>query len=170
MAQTTTTGKPTIGTIIRAWRLFHGFTPKELAAKAGVRPGYLSEVENDKKVNPWLSKLKQLTDALRIPLSYIEDRRMPDEDVKGFAPAAAVALGAGVGLGAILPPSRTGQQQTDTASQQPDQTIKLLIAQIAAESQLILTPEKKMLAEHLILENARSVCEVLAKEQDQQRR
>jgi transcriptional regulator with XRE-family HTH domain len=157
MDQTTTTEKPTIGTVIRAWRNYRGFNATELAAKAGVRKGYLSEVENDKKSNPWLSKLKKLADALRIPLSYIDDRRMPSF-------AVAESLGSGVGFDETLSRSGTGQQQTDTASQQLDKNIELLVAQIVVEAQLTLTPEKRMLAECLILENARSVCEVLAKE------
>jgi hypothetical protein len=81
----------------------------------------------------------------------------------------AGAFGAGVGLGTVLSRSRTGQQETDTAPQQSDQTIKLLVAQIEAERQLTLTPEKRLLAERLISENIRSVCEVLAKEQNQER-
>jgi hypothetical protein len=84
-------------------------------------------------------------------------------------PALAGALGAGVGLGTLLCRSKTGQQQAEIATQQRDQNIGLLVAQIVAEGQLTLTPEQRMLAERLILENARCVCEVLSKEQNQAR-
>jgi hypothetical protein len=119
---------------------------------------------------------------LGIPLSYIDDRQMPPKKSEGgrvlrqlpggLQPSIteAVGLGSGVGFDATLTRSRIGQQQADTAAQQRDQTIKLLVAQIAAEGQLTLTAEKRVLAERLILETALSVCEVLAKEQDQQRR
>jgi transcriptional regulator with XRE-family HTH domain len=82
--------------------------------------------------------------------------------------AGAGAFGAGVGLGAILLRSKTGQQETDTASQQHGQDIGLLVKQIVAEAQLL--PEKERLAGRLIEEHARAVCHVLATEQDQQRR
>jgi transcriptional regulator with XRE-family HTH domain len=85
-------------------------------------------------------------DVKEIRLVKIEDGEAEKEEGKDARrkepsegqPAIAVAgaFGAGVGLGAILPRSKTGQQETDKASQQRDQTIKLLVAQIVAEGQL----------------------------------
>jgi transcriptional regulator with XRE-family HTH domain len=77
MAETTTTDTPTIGVVIRAWRLYRGLTTKALAEKAGVRGGYLSEIEHDKKKNPWLGQLEKLVEALEISLEDIHDRRLP---------------------------------------------------------------------------------------------
>jgi transcriptional regulator with XRE-family HTH domain len=86
------------------------------------------------------------------------------------ATTGAGAFGSGSGLEDQRPRSTAGQQQTDTGSQQLDQIIALLVKQIVDGAQLTLTPEKRILAEWLILENSLSVCGVLAKEQDQRRR
>jgi transcriptional regulator with XRE-family HTH domain len=77
MAQTAPTGIPTIGTVIRAWRIFRGFTSTELAEKAGVRIGYLSEIEHNRTANPKEEYLVKLADALEVPLQDIYGRRMP---------------------------------------------------------------------------------------------
>lgn len=111
-------------------------------------------------------------DVKEIRLVKIEDGETEEEgkdarrkEPGGVQPVVAGAFGAGVGLGAILPRSKTGQQQTGSGLQQRDQSIGLLVEQAMDEAQL--TPEQRILAERLILENARSVCEVLAKEQDE---
>ena len=77
MAQKTTTRLPTIGTVIRAWRLFCGMSSTELAEKAGVRIAYLSEIENERTINPKEKFLEKLADALEVPLEDILGRRMP---------------------------------------------------------------------------------------------
>jgi transcriptional regulator with XRE-family HTH domain len=77
MAQTATAGTPTIGEVIRAWRVFRGLRLIDLAEEAGVPKGYLSALEHDRKTNPWLGKLKKLAAALGISLQDIDDRRMP---------------------------------------------------------------------------------------------
>jgi transcriptional regulator with XRE-family HTH domain len=80
MAQTTPAGIPTIGTVIRAWRIFHGFTSTELAEKAGVRIGYLSEIEHDRTTNPKEKYLGKLAAGLELTLLDIYGRRMPPKD------------------------------------------------------------------------------------------
>jgi transcriptional regulator with XRE-family HTH domain len=77
MTQGTTKRLPTIGTVIRAWRIYHGFSSTELAEKAGVRLGYLSEIEHDRTLRPYEDYLEKLADALHVPLGDILGRRMP---------------------------------------------------------------------------------------------
>jgi len=95
MAQTTVTDIPTIGDVIRAWRIFRELSSGELAVKAGVRPQYLSEIEHNRTANPWQKYLKKLAVALNVSLRDIYGRRMPDgvndgkvageEDMQGVA-------------------------------------------------------------------------------------
>lgn len=180
MAQTTATGLPTIGDVVLAWRKFRGLRSTELVQKAGIKKGYLSALEHNKRATPQEAYLAKLADALDVPLQDVYGRRMPPEDgaaqstpsSKKGVPAqrkqqsssATGAFGAGVSLDALLPPSRTNQQQSEITTQQHCQNIGFFVEleQTMAEAQL--TPEKHILAERLILENARSVCEVLAKE------
>jgi transcriptional regulator with XRE-family HTH domain len=77
MAQITTKRLPTTGVVIRAWRIFRGFSSTELAEKAGVRLGYLSEIEHDRKIRPDEDYLEKLANALHVPLKDILGRRMP---------------------------------------------------------------------------------------------
>jgi transcriptional regulator with XRE-family HTH domain len=79
MAQITTKRLPTTGVVIRAWRIFRGFSSTELAEKAGVRLGYLSEIEHDRKIRPDEDYLEKLANALHVPLKDILGRRMPLE-------------------------------------------------------------------------------------------
>jgi transcriptional regulator with XRE-family HTH domain len=77
MAQTTATTIPTIGDVIRAWRIFRELSSGELAERAEVRPQYLSEIEHNRTVNPREEYLVKLADALDVPLQDIYGRRMP---------------------------------------------------------------------------------------------
>jgi transcriptional regulator with XRE-family HTH domain len=79
MAQTATTSLPTIGDVIRAWRIFHGLSSTELSEKAGVRSQYLSEIEHNRTANPKQEKLEKLAVALEVPLQDILGRRLPLE-------------------------------------------------------------------------------------------
>jgi transcriptional regulator with XRE-family HTH domain len=77
MAQTT--GIPTIGETIRAWRKFRRLSSTKLAEKAVVRIGYLSEIEHDRRTSPRPEYLEKLASALKIPLQVIYGRRMPPD-------------------------------------------------------------------------------------------
>jgi transcriptional regulator with XRE-family HTH domain len=80
MAQTNDTGIPTIGEAIRAWRKFRNLSSTQLAKKAKVRIGYLSEIEHDRTANPRTEYLEKLATTLKIPLQVIYGRRMPPDD------------------------------------------------------------------------------------------
>jgi len=79
MVQTTVSGLPTIGDVILAWRKFRGLRSIELVKKAGIKKGYLSAVEHNKRANPQEEYLVKLADALGVPLQDIYGRRMPPE-------------------------------------------------------------------------------------------
>jgi transcriptional regulator with XRE-family HTH domain len=80
MAQTTATGLPTIGDVILAWRKYRGMRPTELVRKAGIKKGYLSALEHNKRATPQEAFLAKLADALEVPLQDIYGRRMPPKD------------------------------------------------------------------------------------------
>jgi transcriptional regulator with XRE-family HTH domain len=120
MAQKTTARLPTMGAVIRAWRLFRGMSSTELAEKAGVRIAYLSEIEHDRTIHPKEEYLEKLADALKVPLQDILGRRLPPKDGEveeedGQASGAA-SYRAGVSLPATaisirsLPSSTLGGQ------------------------------------------------------------
>jgi transcriptional regulator with XRE-family HTH domain len=80
MAQTTKTGLPTIGDVILAWRKFRGLRSTELVQLAGIKKGYLSALEHNKRATPQETYLAKLADALEVPLQDIYGRRMPPKD------------------------------------------------------------------------------------------
>jgi ribosome-binding protein aMBF1 (putative translation factor) len=174
------------GSLIREMRQKRGLSREKMANLLGCHPDSVSKMETN-GVNPSPLMLEKIAEVLRFPLKELQQapvhprllnrkvapvarhgRRLPPAMSGAGTAAVAGAFGAGAGLGALLPRSRTGQQQTDTASQQPGQDIGLLVKQIVTEAQL--PPEKRMLAEQLIEETARTVCEVLAKEGEEERR
>jgi transcriptional regulator with XRE-family HTH domain len=157
-------GVPMLGERINRFMATANLNASELSARSGISTSYLSRILNGEVANPTIDFVTRIAAALGVT----ETKLVRDANVKGFTPAVAGAPGSGVGLIAMINSSRTGQPET--ASQQRDQIIKLLVAQILVEGQLTLTPEKRMLAERLISEIACSVCEVVAKELDQQRK
>jgi transcriptional regulator with XRE-family HTH domain len=172
------------GELLIKYRQCAGLTQKELGEKVGVDDSYISRLERGVYQPPTREVVLKLADALGISgkirrfvfflAAYVagyEDMEgltlveaTEEEAPGGLQPAIAgtEALGSGVGLGALLSRYRKSQQQIETASQQLDQNIGLLVERTVTEAQL--SPEKRILAGRLILENARSVCEVLAKE------
>jgi transcriptional regulator with XRE-family HTH domain len=52
--------------VIRALRLDRGWGVRELAQKANVPAGYISELETGKKANPGLDVLRRLAKALGV--------------------------------------------------------------------------------------------------------
>ena len=56
-----------LGARVRQFRSMRGVSLRELAAKAGMTPSMLSQIENN-GVNPSINTLKSLADALQVPL------------------------------------------------------------------------------------------------------
>lgn len=52
---------------VRVWREYRGLTLADLAAKAGIGKGYLSQIEKRQR-NGTVSTLRKLADALRVDL------------------------------------------------------------------------------------------------------
>ena len=182
------------GDLLIKYRRRARITQKELGKKVGVDDSYISRLERGVYKPPSRDVVDKLIDALGISdkdkIEFLSEAGVLNaEDLEGFelrevvdgeaeeegkdarrkepgggqaAIAGTGVLGSGASLGAILPRSRTGQQQTDSGPQQRDQHIGFLVKQTVDKFQL--TPQKRILAERLILENARSVCEVLANE------
>ena len=59
------------GRVIRALRIDRGLGVRELAEKANVPAGYISELETGKKVNPGLGVLQRLAKALRVSVGEL---------------------------------------------------------------------------------------------------
>jgi transcriptional regulator with XRE-family HTH domain len=153
-------GVPKLGERIKRIMEFLNLDASELSARTGISGSYLSRILKGTVVNPTIDFVTRIADGLGVT----ETELVRDVTVKGFTPAMAEAFGSGPGLGSIPPRSSTGQQQIETNLQQRNQNIELLVVQIVAEAKLPLTPEKRRLAERLILETVRTVCEVLAEE------
>jgi hypothetical protein len=64
-----------LGLKLKQWRLRHGYTLKELAARTGLSFSYLSEIEKGKKY-PKPEKLLQIANALGIPFDEIVSSKM----------------------------------------------------------------------------------------------
>lgn len=157
MTRTKQRGVPILGERIKSLMEATELSASELSALTRISVSYLTRILQGEVVNPTIDFVIRIAAGLGVTETELLRGRP--------ANAVAGALGAGVGLGAILPRSRTGQAHTEIAPQQQNQNIGSLVERIVADSQL--TPTQRILAERLVLENARSVCEVLAKEQDQ---
>ena len=59
------------GRAVRSLRTARDMTLRELAQKAKVQPGYLSEIEAGKKKNPSLDVLTRLARALGVPVTEL---------------------------------------------------------------------------------------------------
>ncbi|MCO6185387.1 helix-turn-helix domain-containing protein [Rhizobium sp. L1K21] len=67
---------------VRVWRDFRGLTAKELAAKAGLSPAYLSEIETGKKDGS-IAALKSIADVLKLDLDDLywnREEKGPSEE------------------------------------------------------------------------------------------
>jgi transcriptional regulator with XRE-family HTH domain len=147
LAQRTTKRLPTIGTVIRAWRIFRGFSSTELAEKAGVRLGYLSEIEHDRSIRPYEDYLEKLADALDVPLKDILGRRMP--------PKTGSRKGLKRATGPTPSPKQPATPQPTMARSAlalPDSLLYLTFAQIEAriESRDLSDEQLKRIAAGLI--------------------
>jgi transcriptional regulator with XRE-family HTH domain len=61
----------TLGDRIRSCRQARGWTLEELAAKAGVSKGFLSDLENNEQKNPGVNYLRLIAGALGVTLHYL---------------------------------------------------------------------------------------------------
>jgi HTH-type transcriptional regulator, competence development regulator len=57
------------GRLIRALRIHRGLSIRTLGQRANVAAGYISELENGRKLEPGLDVLRRLAKALGAPLS-----------------------------------------------------------------------------------------------------
>jgi transcriptional regulator with XRE-family HTH domain len=146
-------GVPELGARIKRFMAAADLDASELSARASISTSYMSRILNGENVNPTIDFVKRIAAALGVTETEL---------VRNGDLIPAGAFGSGVGLGTTLPPSRTPQQQAETDSNR-DPNIEFFaeLKQIVSEVQL--TPEKRILAERLILESARTVCEVLQK-------
>lgn len=79
--------KMTIGTAIRTARSMKSMTTYEVADKAHISRGYLTQIENDQRLPTWRA-LQLLADALGIPMSYLT--MMTEADHPVLAPLTAI--------------------------------------------------------------------------------
>lgn len=61
--------RPAVGGQVRRWRAERGLTLANVAERAGLNIGYLSQIEND-KASPSLACLASIGDALDVPLAW----------------------------------------------------------------------------------------------------
>ena len=62
---------PRIGTVLRRLREAKGMTQLQLATKAKVAQGYISDLEAGGKKNPGLDTLRKLAKALGVPVTEL---------------------------------------------------------------------------------------------------
>jgi len=69
-----------IGETLRMFRTIHGYKAKDLAAKLGISPSYLSEIESGKK-SPNLELLEKYSAEFDIKVStlFLFDEKMSDD-------------------------------------------------------------------------------------------
>ena len=60
---------PAVGAEVRRWRSERGLTLANVADRAGLNVGYLSQIEND-KASPSLASLNAISDALDVPIAW----------------------------------------------------------------------------------------------------
>jgi transcriptional regulator with XRE-family HTH domain len=60
---------PAVGSEVRRWRTERGLTLANVAERAGLNVGYLSQIEND-KASPSLACLNAISDALDVPIAW----------------------------------------------------------------------------------------------------
>ncbi|HEX8548055.1 MAG TPA: helix-turn-helix transcriptional regulator [Cytophagaceae bacterium] len=70
-----------LGTTIKNLRKKQGFTQEYFANKCGITQTYLSQIENNLK-EPNLSKLKEISESLQVPLPIIFFLSLDENDVQ----------------------------------------------------------------------------------------
>lgn len=148
----------TIGKVVRAWRQHRGLSITELAARAGspITKGYVSQLERDKIRTPGNEKLGQLARALEISVRDIVNRVMPPP-----------LYGSPVSLGnssALIGPRVTIETSPALKTATLDDFEREL-GQIVVNANL--RTRQARLARQMLLEMARVICRVMARETTQ---
>jgi transcriptional regulator with XRE-family HTH domain len=73
-----------LGEKIRGRRMELGLKGLDLAKKSGLSPGFISQIERG-LVNPSVSTLKKIGDALNIPIGALFEEITPEEEKKEFS-------------------------------------------------------------------------------------
>ncbi|MFQ5867982.1 MAG: cupin domain-containing protein [bacterium] len=73
-----------LGEKIRGRRMELGLKGLDLAEKSGLSPGFISQIERD-LVNPSVSTLKKIGDALNIPIGALFEEATSEEEKKEFS-------------------------------------------------------------------------------------
>ncbi|MFL5671351.1 MAG: helix-turn-helix domain-containing protein [Chloroflexota bacterium] len=89
--------RPAVGGQVKRWRTERGMTLANVAEKAGLNIGYLSQIEND-KASPSLSCLASIGEALDVPIAWFLIDDVPPPTV---VRAAERSVGSRSGLGRI---------------------------------------------------------------------
>jgi transcriptional regulator with XRE-family HTH domain len=85
---------PAVGAEVRRWRTERGLTLANVAERASMNVGYLSQIEND-KASPSLACLSAIGDALDVPIAWFFLGNVPPPIVvrADERPTTATALG-----------------------------------------------------------------------------
>jgi transcriptional regulator with XRE-family HTH domain len=73
---------PSIGQVVKAWRLVRRLSVTELGIRAGLPRAYISQVEHGKVHQPGDENLARIANALKIPVEYLVVRRLPDMETQ----------------------------------------------------------------------------------------
>src|SRR4051812_26307725 len=89
-------GRPAVGPQVRYWRRRRGLTLAQVAERAGMNGGYLSQVEND-KASPSLETLAAVGAALDVPITwFLVDATPPPRVVRAAERPVTRMPGSGV--------------------------------------------------------------------------
>jgi transcriptional regulator with XRE-family HTH domain len=89
--------RPAVGGQVKRWRTERGMTLANVAEKAGLNIGYLSQIEND-KASPSLTCLASIGEALDVPIAWFLIDDVPPPTV---VRASERSVGSRNGLGRI---------------------------------------------------------------------
>ena len=81
------------GRALRVARAARGMSQKDLAARAHIEPSYVSLLEAGKRGNPSSRLLKQIADALGVPLDLLILLAAEDSELRGVTTTEAARLG-----------------------------------------------------------------------------
>jgi transcriptional regulator with XRE-family HTH domain len=70
---------PSIGDVVRQWRIFHQLNVTEFAKLARLTKGYVSGLENNKIENPTPPNLEKLANAIGITVLELHARKLPPD-------------------------------------------------------------------------------------------